>query len=105
MKRFLTVAIIGTAFLGQVANAGSLIDGSYIGPEEEIVVRGGKLYKCFVNGVANGPCKKISATQVGKNAIRMVSTRGDDYLLCKDPLPPGTNAIFARCTPNGWKRN
>ena len=99
------VALLAFIFANQVANAGPLLDGSYQGPEEEIVIRGALLHKCFVNGVANGPCEGISATQVGKNTIRMVSNRGDDYLLCKDPLPPGTNAIFARCTPQGWKRN
>lgn len=103
----------GVEIANQVANAGPLIDGEYIGPEESFTVRGGKLYKCIVPGITMGPCSgrqiKFSdqafaffATQIGENAIRI---NKDSDLLCKDKMLPGTNAIFARCTPQGWKRN
>ena len=90
---------------GQRANAGSLIDGKYFGPEESFVVQNGRLVKCFIPGPDYGSCSKgnITATQAGPDAIRVKSSWGMNALKCKGALPAGKDAFRARCTAQGWQ--
>ena len=89
----------------QQANAGSLIDGKYAGPEESFVIKKGRLVKCYIPGPNYGSCShgNITATQVGPNAIRVKSSSGMDALKCKGALPAGKDAFRAKCTTNGWR--
>jgi hypothetical protein len=104
------VAIFG-AGTGNYANAQTLINGTYSGPEESFVVMNGTLSKCYLPGPDYGSCRGIVAKQVGSNAIHVTCIKGGgrrDYcamsaLKCKGKLPPGKDGFSARCTRDGWQ--
>ena len=105
MSQVALFLILLISMFDQQANAGSLIDGEYRGPEESFIVKNAKLVKCFIPGPNYGSCShgSITATQAGPNAIRVKSSWGMDALKCKGALPVGKNAFRAECTPQGWR--
>ena len=108
MKSLGTLAgclVASTLMIHLPANAGSLIDGEYSGPEESFVVTNGRLLKCYIPGPNYGSCSNdmVTATQVGPNTIRVKSSWGMNALKCKGALPAGKDGFKAKCTAQGWQ--